>query len=143
MATQHIYWKTGYEQSHPAYEHITPAYNDSRPRATIWVSKARKDIRVQQRPDLLNDPSGDTIVVEVQQTGQAPFSLINVYNEKPLDKTSTIYSLDRIDINNILLPKRRLLMGDMNAHDSVWKSDCQQNLRADRLIDLMERRGTD
>ena len=71
------------------------------------------------RLDLKTDT--DSIILEIQQPGFLPFLLINIYNEKDLNR---VYTLERLlpNLNLEREGKEILLIGDLNFHYSWWNS---------------------
>lgn len=138
VACQHPYWRKGFEQRHPSFDHIVPPSTADCPRATFWVTKCRADLRIEVQPSVLNDTSGDLLTLKVTQNRQLPFWIVNIYNEKPLNRESTDYTLQRLSLRLGNLPLDTIICGDMNAHHPYWNSKCSQPLRHHEIVDLID-----
>lgn len=139
VITQHPFWRTGYEQTHPSFEHLVPSFNHIRPRATFWVTRTRPDLSFSLLSTVITDLTGDAAVLEVRQANSDPFIIVNVYNEKPLDKNiHQEYTMTRIFNELASLSTRCIITGDMNAHHTLWDSEVQSPARHKELLELVE-----
>ena len=97
-----------------------PASNSNTPRPrTITYFKARPDLSVTLRPDLIEDR--DVQFLDISQPGQPVVSIINVYNDPTKGEGSV---LNKIRLQNNILPLRpTLITGDYNLHYPKWSKD--------------------
>ena len=93
---------------------IPPTTNNTHPRVAIYI-KNISTINYLHRLDLKTDT--DSIILEIQQPGFLPFLLINIYNEKDINR---VYTLERLlpNLNLEREGKEILLIGDLNSHHS-------------------------
>ena len=124
--------------SHPAYIAILPPRKENvRPRVAIY---ARKDTKYSYtaRPDITADP--DILVLQISGPGLEPFQLINLYNERDLEKDGGDYTIER-SLQHLKPEKRTIICGDFNAHHSWWNSTISNPTRCTELIPWLERYG--
>ena len=140
IMVQEPWYSPTFEQTHPSYQALWPATKGKRPRVLAWVSKHRRDLRVDQVNSIFDeaDAQGDVLVLKVHQEQFAPFHLINVYNEGSLIDPMKEFTLSRIHHSFDRIPPRTIVLGDMNAHDVLWNSSAQVNLRSKEIKSLLE-----
>jgi hypothetical protein len=110
--------KQYYTLQWPGYYCIIPT-SQARPRAISYVKK-HSLYSFSFQP--IQDPDIQHCIIS--SSFSAPYSLINIYNEKDPDK---VYTADRL-LSKIALKPRAILVGDLNAHYSWWNPSLQPTM---------------
>jgi hypothetical protein len=126
--------------SHPSFNIILPNSSVSsssslRPRVAIFHRKLSR-FQFCQRDDL---STSDLLVIDILGSQVPDLQLINIYNEKSLETDSDdSYTIERALVN-ITPTRNTILAGDFNAHHSWWNSTISSPIRAQALIQWLQR----
>ena len=117
---------------HPTFVSILPKDTPSRrPRVAIFYSRAFPRLAVNVRSDLIDDE--DILALEVSTPQLETFTIFNVYNEQ-VDGRGP-YTVER-KLQDFSLPRRCLLAGDFNSHNTWWNSNIRGNRNDEVLVQL-------
>jgi hypothetical protein len=118
---------------HPSFNVILPE-TTLRPRVAIFHRKLSR-FQFCQRNDL---SSGDLLVIDILGSQIPDLQLINIYNERSLELGHSEWTVDRALVN--ITPSRHSIIGgDFNAHHSWWNSSISTPVRAQSLIEWLEK----
>ena len=135
---QEPYIRDGTTISHPSFNIILPNSSASssslRPRVAIFHRKLSR-FQFCQRDDL---STSDLLVIDILGSQVPDLQLINIYNEKSLETEDNSYTIERALVN-ITPTRNTILAGDFNAHHSWWNSTISSPIRADTLIQWLQR----
>src|SRR5215469_14137070 len=132
---QEPYFRDGSTISHPAYDVILPSFPSSiRQRVAIFYRKLSR-FQYSQRDDL---SSPDLLVIDIIGSKIPDLQLINIYNEKSLEEGVDEYTIER-SLVNLAPSKNSILGGDFNAHHPWWNSTISSPIRAEALIQWLQR----
>jgi len=124
-----------YTISHTAYHTILSEFCDVRLRVAVFV---KKDSIHQfcYRSDLCKD--SDIIILDILNSEIPDFQIMNIYNEKSLKENCNDWTLNRI-LPHIKPQKHSIICGDFNAHHSWWNLDVSNSIRANELVQWLNR----
>lgn len=113
---------------HSSYTQILPSHGNLRPRTLFYISKALTSVNIAiESPD---DP--DCLIIDINY-GYTKAQIINIYNEKHLDGSST-YTVNRGLLPNPLY-KDSIVLGDFNTHHPWWDPLHEKSTSADTLVE--------
>ncbi len=124
--------------SHPAFFKILPDQEQDenhKQRVITFVSKSFR-YSVTPRSDLCADI--DIQILNISGTNIENFSIINVYNEKCQKQNSNEYTIER-KLTSIELSRNSIICGDFNAHHQCWNSRIASSIRANSLIEWLNK----
>jgi len=118
---------------HPTFNSILPKDKPTRrPRVAVYYSRTLVGLSVNLRSDLVVDE--DVMALEVSTPELETVTILNVYNER-VDGQGE-YTLERT-MQDFPFPRRCLLLGDFNAHNTWWNSQVQGHRNDEVLVQLV------
>ena len=106
---------------------------DSPARVAAYVSRARPDIVVRQRTDIISHP--DILALELSAPRRPPFLVINVYNDANCSALTALMSSTLPDLPTIIT-------GDFNLHHEAWAmEESTPSSAAEPVVEWLENKG--
>lgn len=106
---------------------------DSPARVAAYVSRARTDLVVRQRTDLLSHP--DVLILELSTPHHPPFLVVNIYNDANCSAITALMSTTLPDLPTIIT-------GDFNLHHEAWAmEESTPSPRAEPVVEWLENAG--
>lgn len=120
--------------SHPSFEALIPHGQGNKFRVMMYSNKARTDLDLS----ILDSHFADQDVqhIEIRAKYAPSFTITNVYNEQAGD--SAMFTLDRIQDKLHSLGNNAVILGDFNAHHSVWDEHATTSVRSGIVLQLVE-----
>src|SRR5215469_13215936 len=113
---------------------ILPSSSLIRPQVAIFHRKLSR-FSYCQRDDL---SSPDLLVIDILGSRIPNLQLINIYNEKSLEPEVDSWTIERA-LTNLIPSKNSILGGDFNAHHPWWNSTISNPIRAQALIEWLQK----
>ena len=137
--------------SHPGFNLYWPSGTDNRKNMRV-LTAVRKDILnnviIENRTDLVCHPYCMVLDIRECNPVSRKYSrrtrVVNLYDNKIgsgciwQGSNSTIRQAIQDICWSLVIRGRVLIVGDMNAHSSIWNPHCQQNVNAGPLEEIIE-----
>jgi hypothetical protein len=122
--------------SHSTYNRILSDQKEShKQRVMTFVFKSFK-FSITSRSNLCTNTNIQ--ILNISETNIENFTIVNVYNEKSQKSNSDEYTIER-KLKTIELTKNSFVCDDFNAHHQWWNSRIASLIRANALIDWLNK----
>lgn len=125
--------------THPGFQPIITNLKEKRKNRIRVLTFISKNIpfEISNREDLINDEDCQIIDLKSKEFGE--IRIFNIYNERRQNTQNGEYTVNRLyNKINLHCTKKTLLIGDFNAHHSLWNPGIKVNLRSEKIIELIE-----